>query len=77
MKPSARLRSSPRARSDNADMRWPTTSISPLVGVSSPPRMCSKVLLPEPDAPTIASVSPRAREKFSSLSTSVRSVPSW
>src|SRR6218665_184146 len=30
----------------------------PEVGASSPPTRCSKVLLPEPDAPTMASVWP-------------------
>ena len=31
----------------------------PAVGASRPPSRCSSVLLPEPDAPTMASVSPR------------------
>ena len=30
----------------------------PVVGVSRPPSKCSKVLLPEPEAPTTARVSP-------------------
>jgi hypothetical protein len=29
------------------------------LGRSRPPRICSKVVLPEPDAPTIATLSPR------------------
>ena len=36
----------------------PSTLTSPAVGVSSPPSRCSSVLLPEPDAPTIAMRSP-------------------
>jgi hypothetical protein len=46
------------------------------VSVSSPPMMCSSVLLPEPEAPTIDIVSPRFKVKLTSLSTSVRRPPS-
>jgi len=76
MKPSDWLRSTPRSRSDRPDMRRPATSISPLLGVSRPPRMCSKVLLPEPEAPTMARVSPRPSAKSTPASTSVRRLPS-
>jgi hypothetical protein len=37
---------------------WPMRLTLPVVGASSPPSKCSKVDLPEPEAPTIASVSP-------------------
>src|SRR5574340_1848501 len=51
-------------------MASPTTSTSPRVGKSSPPSRCSSVLLPEPEAPTIASVSPGATSRFTPFSTS-------
>ena len=37
----------------------PITETWPALGSSRPPSTCSSVLLPEPDAPTIASFSPR------------------
>jgi acyl-CoA thioesterase-1 len=45
----------------------------PLVGVSSPAMIDSSVLLPEPEAPTIAAVSRSARVK--SISRKMSSVP--
>ena len=45
----------------------------PLVGVSSPAMMESSVLLPEPDAPTMAAVSRGASEK--SISRRMVNVP--
>src|SRR5215472_11549713 len=41
-------------------MSRPVTSTAPLVGASRPPSSCSSVVLPEPDAPTIATRSPAA-----------------
>src|SRR6266480_4283080 len=35
----------------------PSTSTSPEVGSSRPPSRCSSVLLPEPEAPTMATIS--------------------
>jgi hypothetical protein len=37
----------------------PIKATLPALGASSPPSRCSSVLLPEPEAPTTASVSPR------------------
>ena len=37
----------------------PSSDTRPALGSSSPPSTCSSVLLPEPDAPTMASFSPR------------------
>src|SRR5690348_11819970 len=76
MKPSERLRTRPRSASDSFERTRPSTSTSPRVKVSSPPMMCSKVLLPEPEAPTIANVSPRFRLKLTLVSTSVFRSPS-
>src|ERR1700744_6073926 len=76
MKPSERLRTRPRSASESLESRRPSTSTSPEVNVSRPPMICSSVLLPEPDAPTMAKVSPRRSSKLTSLSTSVFRPPS-
>src|SRR5690349_67261 len=76
MKPIDRLRTRPRSASESLERTRPSTSTSPRVSVSSPPMMCSSVLLPDPEAPTIASVSPRLRLKLTSVSTSVLRSPS-
>src|SRR6516162_6622049 len=60
MNPSARLRTSPRSFSERVVKSAPLTRTLPPVGASSPPRRWSSVLLPLPDAPTIAMRSPRA-----------------
>src|SRR5689334_18489366 len=75
MKPSARLRTLPRSASDSCANGAPCTSTSPAVGASSPPRRCNSVLLPEPDAPTIASRSPGATARSMPSSTGTSSVP--
>src|SRR6185437_1907878 len=51
-------------------MSRPSTHTSPRVGRSRPPRICSSVVLPEPDAPTIATRSPVATESTAPRSTS-------
>ena len=48
---------------------------SPAVGASRPPSRCSSVLLPEPDAPTIATRSPRATARSTPSSTGTSSGP--
>src|SRR6218665_3419610 len=48
----------------------------PEVGASSPPSRCSSVLLPEPDAPTMATVSPACTLKSTPCSTVTSSAPS-
>src|SRR5699024_1115105 len=58
MKPSERLRSRPRAAFDRRAMSRPWISTCPDVGVSRPPSTCSRVDLPEPEAPTTAMRSP-------------------
>ena len=58
MKPSARLRTRPRSASESETNDRPSTTTSPAVGASSPPIRCSSVLLPEPEAPTMAMRSP-------------------
>ena len=47
----------------------------PLLALSSPPSRCSRVLLPEPDAPTMARRSPRCTSRFTPLSTGTFSSP--
>jgi hypothetical protein len=45
-------------------MSWPANRTVPEVGVSNPAMMDSKVLLPDPDAPTMAAVSTRRERKI-------------
>src|SRR5512145_1756362 len=45
--------------SSMAKMSWPSSSTVPFVGVSSPARIASSVDLPDPEAPTTATASPR------------------
>ena len=47
------------AVSDSVAKSSPSSVTMPVVGVSSPPSRCSSVDLPEPDAPTMATRSPR------------------
>ncbi|WP_425129237.1 hypothetical protein [Burkholderia pseudomallei] len=47
----------------------PSSDTCPALGSSSPPSTCSSVLLPEPDAPTIASFSPRRTDTCALSST--------
>src|SRR6185503_577269 len=75
MKPSARLRTLPRSASDNCANGAPWTSTSPALGASSPPSRCKSVLLPEPDAPTIARRSPGATARSIPSSTGTSSGP--
>src|SRR6516164_4654875 len=57
-------------------MSWPISVTSPVEGASSPPSRCSSVLLPEPDAPTTASVSPARTCRSTSCSTCTSRPPS-
>ena len=45
--------------SDSVAASWPATQTSPELGRSSVPMMLSRVDLPDPDGPTIATYSPR------------------
>src|SRR4029079_10832617 len=49
----------------------PATRTSPGVGSSSPPRSCSNVVLPDPEAPMIATRSPFATLSWTPRSTSI------
>src|SRR6185437_10775925 len=59
-KPTRRRRRSARASSSSVSSAWPLRRMLPELGVSSPARRPSKVVLPEPDAPTMAKLSPAA-----------------
>src|SRR5580700_567401 len=50
-------------------MSRPATSTRPELGLSSPPRICNSVVLPEPEAPTMATRSPAAICKLAPAST--------
>src|SRR5688500_12326793 len=71
--PTCLARSSARASSSSANRSCPARRTAPRVGVSSPATMDSSVLLPEPEAPTMAAVSLREREK--SISRRMSRVP--
>src|SRR3990167_1276532 len=75
-KPRCRLRRSPCCAALRPDIVCPISCTLPLVGASSPPSRCSKVLLPEPDAPTIATVSPARTARSTPVSTVTSSRPS-
>src|SRR5204863_4859858 len=75
MKPSARLRSRPWSESRKPANATPRMNTSPAVGASSPPRRCSSVLLPDPEAPTTASRSPAATARSMPRSTGTSSGP--
>lgn len=49
-------------------MRWPSSSMLPLVGVSNPPRQRSSVDLPLPEPPSRAKISPLRTSKLTSSS---------
>src|SRR6266550_299864 len=75
MKPSARLRTSPRSASVSAANGAPSMNTSPADGASSPPNRCSNVLLPEPEAPTTAIRSPSRTSRSTPISTGTSSGP--
>src|SRR6266404_1780176 len=75
MKPSARLRTRPRSDSERLSIGAPWTRTSPAVGASSPPNRCKSVLLPDPDAPTIATRSPGSIARSMPSSTGTSSGP--
>src|SRR5580765_4728389 len=73
--PSDSLRSTPRSDSLSACMSRPAITTAPAVGRSSPPRICSSVVLPEPEAPTIATRSPDPTSRLIPSSTSSTTGP--
>src|SRR6266540_6815119 len=75
MKPSARFRTLPRSASLKRANACPSTNTSPAVGSSRPPSKWSSVLLPDPEAPTIATVSPAATSRSMPSSTGTSSGP--
>src|SRR5438477_10330326 len=75
MNPRARLRTRPRASSESVASAAPSTSMSPAVGASRPPSRCKSVLLPDPEAPTTATVSPGTTERSTPISTGTSSGP--
>jgi hypothetical protein len=57
-KPIQAERSAEMRRSDSVATSWPRISIRPAVGRSSVPISCSSVDLPEPEGPTMPTISP-------------------
>ena len=66
----------PLLRGVERDICCPISCTAPAVGASRPPSRCSSVLLPEPEAPTMASVSPACTCRSTPRSTSTSSPPS-
>src|ERR1051326_8373202 len=58
-------------------MRWPATSIVPLVGRSRPARRLSSVDLPDPDGPISARNSPSSILRSRRFKTLMSSLPRW
>ena len=57
-------RKAARSRSRMAERGLPASSTSPAVGRSRAARMFSRVVLPEPDSPMMATYSPGSTEKL-------------
>src|SRR6202171_1588870 len=74
-KPMFWLRYAVRARSDIVDRSWPSTTTCPPSKPSSPDRQLSNVVLPEPDGPTMATISPRSIERSIPRSASTSLAP--
>ncbi len=72
MKPTVSLRKRARPASSRSKMGSPAKRTSPRVGTSSAPMTLRKVLLPEPDAPVSATISPGASSRSMPRSTSTR-----
>src|SRR3569832_787409 len=53
----------------------PSSATRPRVGTSRPPSRCSSVLLPDPEAPTMATDSPAFTSKSTSSSTCTSTMP--
>src|SRR5690606_23129645 len=65
-KPTFSPRTRARPSSSSEESSRPSSSTRPLLGTSSPAISDNSVLLPEPDVPTIATVSPRPMAKCTS-----------
>ena len=65
-KPRWERRNAARSRSRMSERAFPFRKTSPAVGRSRAARIFSKVVLPEPDSPMMATYSPGSTEKFTS-----------
>ena len=74
-KPTAPARKADRARSDSLPTSWPATRTVPAVGRSRVPITCSRVDLPDPLGPAMASSSPRATVRLTPARTSTSGGP--
>ena len=70
------LKEHSREKRSQASLQSGLTTVAKILGVSSVPRMCNKVLLPEPDLPIIAVSSSCLMARFTPFKTSVRILPS-
>ena len=62
--PILRLRTSARPSFESREISAPSSQYSPEVGLSRHPSMFISVLLPDPDAPVSATISPRSTVRF-------------
>ncbi|OPZ22651.1 MAG: hypothetical protein BWZ02_03392 [Lentisphaerae bacterium ADurb.BinA184] len=75
--PTRRRRNAAARDGESSPYAAPSHATRPASGRSSVPRMFRNVVLPLPEAPMIASHSPRATARPASTSTSIRRRPSW
>ena len=74
-KPSLAVRTSARWLGVNWLISWPSSQYSPELGRSRQPRIFISVVLPEPDAPIRATISPRSMVSEMPLSTGTSTSP--
>ena len=75
MNPRLWLRSWSNFLTDKSLKLEPAKTTEPALGLSKPPKRCSKVLLPEPEEPTMATFSDVETSKSMALSTSTALTP--
>ncbi len=73
--PSFSVRTKARWFGDRRLISWPSNQYWPELGRSRQPRMFISVVLPEPDAPINATISPRAMDNETPRSTGTSTSP--
>ncbi len=74
-KPSFSVRTTARWFDERSLISWPSSQYRPEVGWSRQPRMFISVVLPEPEAPISATISPRAIDSEMPCSTGTSTSP--
>ena len=76
-KPSLAVRTRARRSGERRPISCPSSQNRPELGRSRQPRIFMSVVLPEPEAPIRATISPRAMVRETPLSTGTSSSPRW